>query len=146
MSFFSSIKNDFEKLFGKAPSVLQQIGTTLKIVAPFGEEFYALVTKDPADAAEAANVVAEIETDITAAQVLISQSHNSADATTYAKLETLANSLKGNLQSLLTAGHIKDPGTVEKVTGIVNLATGEVDAVLDLLQQQKPQQAQQQAA
>jgi len=147
VSFFKKIPGFFSKLFGKAPSALQTISTTIKLIGPGIASLYALVSKDPADAAEAQNVTAEVETDLAAMQTVIAQSHNSADANTYAKLETLANALKGNLQELLTAGHIKNPDTVNKVTAIVNLSIGELDAVLDLLAQNKqPDEQNKQAA
>lgn len=135
--FFSKIGSFFSSVIHKAPSVLQVLGTSLKIIGPEVGSIYALVSKDPADAAEVQNVTAEAETDIAAMQTIIAQSHNSADASTYAKLETLANSLKGNLQTLLTAGHIKNQDTVNKVTGIVNVSVGAIDGMLELLAAQK---------
>lgn len=137
---FKKIGGFFGKLFGKAPSVLQTISTTLTLTAPAAEEIYVLVTNDPADAAESANVVAEIQADLTAASTLIAQSHNSADASTYQKLDTILGSVKSNLQNLLTAGHIKNPQTLAKVTGIANLAIRELDAILTVVGQQKTTQ------
>jgi len=108
--------------------------------APLAEQIYVLVTSDPADAAESANVAAEIQSDLAAASALVAQSHNSADATTYQKLDTILGSVKNNLQTLLTAGHIKNPATLAKVTGIANLAIGELDAILTVVGQQKAAQ------
>jgi hypothetical protein len=132
---FKKIGGFFSKLFGKAPSALQTISTTLTLTAPAAEEIYALVTGDPGDAAEAANVVAEIQSGIAAASTLIASSHSSADATTYQKLDTILGAVKTDLQSLLTAGHIKNPQTLAKVTGIANLAIGELDAILTVVGQ-----------
>ena len=58
-------------------------------------------------------------------------------ADTYQKLDAIIGSVKANLQSLLTAGHIKNPDTLNKVTTIVNLACGELDGILTLLEQNK---------
>lgn len=137
---FKKIGGFFSKLFGKTPSTLQTISTALTLGAPAAEEIYALVTSDPADAAEAANIVNEIQADLAAASMLIAQSHNSADASTYQKLDTILGSVKTNLQSLLTAGHIKNPQTLAKVTGIANLVIGELDAILTVVQEQKAAQ------
>lgn len=135
--FFSKIGHFFTNLVGKAPTILQTLSVSLKIIGPEVGSIYALVSKDPADAAEVQNITAEAETDIAAMQTVIAQSHNSADASTYAKLETLANALKGNLQELLAAGHIKNPDTLNKVTGIVNVSIGALDGMLELLAAQK---------
>jgi len=137
LSFFSKIGGFFSKLFGKAPSALQIASTTLTLVAPAAEEIYALVTKDPQDAAEAQNVVAEVQADLAAASTLIAQSHANPTADTYQKLDAIIGSVKANLQSLLTAGHIKNPDTLNKVTTIVNLACGELDAISALAEQNK---------
>jgi hypothetical protein len=134
---FKKIGGFFSKLFGKAPSALQTISAALTLSAPAAEEIYALVTSDPADAKEASNVVAEIQSGLAAASTLIADSHSSADATTYQKLDTILGAVKNDLQSLLTAGHIKNPQTLSKVTGITNLALGELDAILTVVAQNK---------
>lgn len=130
---FKKIGSFFSKLFTKAPSVLQVASSTLTLTAPLVEEIYTLVSGDPADATEAGNVIAEVQSGMAAASALIAQSHNSLDASTQQKLVTVLNAVKSNLGELLTVGHIKNPDTLTKVTAITNLAVGELEAIISSL-------------
>ena len=51
-------------------------------------------------------------------------------ATITARIETLIGEVKGNLSTLLTEGHIKDPVLLAKTGVIVNTVSGELNAIL----------------
>lgn len=128
-SFFGKIKSFFSKFFNKVPSWSQHLSAVLSFVAPLTEGI--LQAFDPTVAPEAHQIIAEVQTDLAVAGAVASQSHGATPP------ETLVNtitSINTNLSELLTAGHIKDPATLAKVTGISNIITGELTAVLGVLQ------------
>jgi hypothetical protein len=131
-SFFSKVAHVFGNIFSKAPSVLQTARSVIGFVGPLVTGILPLVGGEEY-AAETGKIIAEIESDLATAGTLISQAHGapSTDA-----LTTISNSLvaaNNNLGALLSAGHIKDPATVAKVTAVVNTVTGELQAVVGLL-------------
>src|SRR5262249_11087712 len=84
-------------------------------------------------ATEAVNVISEIKSDLAAVATWISQSHDSSDPSVIAQIRATLNSVSTNLGALLTAGHIKNPDLLNKVTLAVNAFTGEISAILDVL-------------
>jgi hypothetical protein len=132
MSFFGKLAHVFGSIFGKAPSVLQTVRSVISFVGPLVSGILPLVGGEEY-AAETGKIIAEIESDLGTAATLISQAHGSPSADVYDKINNLLGAVNNNLAALLQSGHIKDAGTVTKVTAIVNTITAEVQAVTGLL-------------
>lgn len=129
MSFFASVKSFFHKLFGSLPSWEKSASSTLAFAAPLVEEIVALSAGEPA-AAEVQQIVAEIQKDMATVATVVSGAAGAPSATSYQTATTALNSIKANLGGLLTAGHVKNPETLAKVTGVANTIIGEVEAIL----------------
>lgn len=126
MTFFSKIEGWFSKVFSKAPSWQQTASATLTVAAPLLETIVTLSAGEGAGE-EVGKIVAEVQSDMAAASALITSSGPTPT------LNSVLGSITGNLGALLTAGHIKDPGTLEKVTSVVNTIVGEVEAITSVL-------------
>lgn len=129
MSFFASVKSFFHKLFGSLPSWEKSASSTLTLLAPLTEELLALVAGEPA-AAEATSIIAEVQKDMATIAAVTSGAAGAPSASSYQTATTALNSIKSNLSGLLTAGHVKNPETLAKVTGVANTIIGEVEAIL----------------
>lgn len=120
--FLSFFRNTFNKLFGKAPSVLQEAQSVLNITAPAINLIVA--EADPSEAQAVSNITAEIQADVGTAASLISQSHNATDATTLAAVSTSFAGINANLNGLLAANHVKNTSTQAKVKAIIGEVAG----------------------
>jgi hypothetical protein len=129
MSFFSALENDFKKIFGKAPSILQKISSILKYVGPLVSGIL-VTTKNEAGAKQITNIVAEAESDINTASTLIADNHATPGESVYQQLSTLLSSVQTSIPTLLSVGDIKDPDTVSEVNGVATIITGELSAAL----------------
>ena len=129
MSFFASVKSFFHKLFGSLPSWEKSASSTLAFAAPLVEEIVALSAGEPA-AAEVQSIVNEVQKDMATVATVVSGAAGAPAATSYQTATTALTSIKSNLGTLLSAGHIKNPETLTKVTGIANTLIGEVEAIL----------------
>lgn len=126
MSFFKKIGSIFGKLFGSAPSLAQQVNTAVKFLAPLALGIIALV--DPSLEPVAAGIMKEVQTDLALVNGLIQQ--NGLQGNNKQIIAGTLQSITDNLGGLLTAGHIKNADTVTRVTGMVNLINGEIQAIL----------------
>lgn len=122
-SFFSSVESEFKKLFGSAPAVLQTVSGTLTVVAPLISTILVLTGEEP-EAAAVAVVVSQVQSDIAAVSALIKSSGSTPTVT------SVLTAVIANLKDLLTAGDIKNPETLTKVTAAVNVIVSEFEAVL----------------
>lgn len=110
----------FKKVFKKAQPWEVTALSAINTVAPEVELLLAFI--DPAVAAIATPIITEVQADLgTVANLL--KSGNTVN------LGTFLAAIKSNLSSLLTAGHITDPASVQKATGIVGEITGVVDSI-----------------
>jgi hypothetical protein len=125
MSIFGKIESWFKKVFSTT-TWEQKAKATLTVIAPLLETIVALSAGEPA-AATVASIIAEVQSDLGAAAALIGQAGSTPT------LRSVLESVKSNLQSLLTAGHIKNPETQTKVTAAVNTIVGELEAVLSIV-------------
>lgn len=125
-SFFHKIGSIFGKLFGAAPSVAQKVNTAVKFLAPLALGIIQLV--DPAVAPEAAGIMKEVQTDLALVNGLIQQ--NGLKGSNKQVIAGALQSVTDNLSGLLAAGHIKNADTLGKVTGLVTLINGEIQAIL----------------
>jgi hypothetical protein len=128
-NFFKSIFAFFKSLV-HPQSWAKAVNTTLNLLAPLTNEVVAL-TAGEADAGKVAGVIDQAQTDLALVAGIVSTAETGGPSAPM--LTTATNSLHAvqqNMQGLLTAGHIKDPATIEKVTGIANAIIGEIDAIL----------------
>jgi hypothetical protein len=120
VSIFDDIGAWFKKVFKNAPSWEVTALSAINTVAPEAEIILTLV--DPAAAAIVTPVVTEVQADLgTIANLL--KSGNTVN------LATFLTAIKSNLSNLLTEGHITDPASVTKATGIVNAIIGVVESI-----------------
>ena len=120
MSLFSEVEGFFKKFFSKAPSTTVVSLAVVNTIAPLAETVIALV--DPALETVAAPIITEIQADLA---VLSNTLKNGSTS----NVTTLVSAIQTNLSALLTAGHIKDPASVAKATGLVNLIKSELSVI-----------------
>jgi hypothetical protein len=130
-TFFHGIKSFFEKLFGSA-HLGRTISGTIKIAAPLVESIVEMTAGEGASN-EIKSIVNEVQGDLAAAATLATSVTAEPDSANLVKVETILNGVKSNLGAILSAGHIKNAATVDKVTNVVNLVTGEIEAILSEL-------------
>jgi hypothetical protein len=118
---FKTIESWFAKIFKNAPAWNVIALSTLNTIAPDAELVLTFV--DPAAEAVAGPIITEVQADLgTLATLLKNGSTNS--------LSTFVAAIKTNLSSLLTAGHITNPTSVAKATGLVSAINAELDSIL----------------
>jgi hypothetical protein len=125
LSAFEDIDSWFKKVFKNAPSWTVSALSAINTVAPEAELVLALV--DPAAAAIANPIITEVQADLGTVASLL-KSGNTVN------LGTFLAAIKANLSTLLTAGHITNPASVEKATGIVSA----INSVVTSIQSQLP--------
>ena len=122
-TIFHDIENIFKKLFAAEPKLAQTVTATIAVVAPLVETIL-VVTGDEAAAVEIEQVVEQVEADLAAITGLVKTS--GATPT----LQSVLAAVETDLKSLLTAGDIKDSGTITKVTDIVDTIVAELQAIV----------------
>jgi len=125
MSILSKVENgvktlahdaeDALKLFVKdEPKIEAVAATTLKAAAPLVIATLGIVTANPAVAAAAAATIADIQTSLAAAQVVVVSLSSATSA------KSLLQGIVANLQQILTIVAVKDPGLTATITADVN--------------------------
>lgn len=127
MSFFSSIGNFFKKVFGSEAAWERIASATITVIAPLTETIIALTAGEPASAALAA-VIEQIQNDLAAVNAVVTTAGSST-----VDVNSLLTSIEVNLQTLLTAGQIKNPATLAQVTAIVDMLLGEIKAITSII-------------
>lgn len=122
MSFFSSIEGALKKFFTTAPKWENIAQGTLTLIAPLVKGI-AASTASESDQKTISAIIDEIQTDLAVTSAAISTGSTGGATVALTSLQT-------NLGALLTAGHIKDPATLQKVQGIATIVIGEVSAIL----------------
>jgi hypothetical protein len=89
------------------------------------------LTTDPEYSGEVSNIIGEVQSDLSLSAALVSSAHASGNVPD--GLESALQSVNDNLDGLLVAGHIKNPGTLTKVKAIVDLVKGETTAIMQSL-------------
>lgn len=116
------VKGWFKKVFKNAPSDEVMALSALNTVAPEAELLLDLL--DPAAGAIATPIITEVQADLgTVANLL--KSGNTVN------IGTFLAAIKSNLAALLAGGHITDPASVTKATGIVGAITGVVTSLIN---------------
>lgn len=120
VTVFDDIKGWFGKFFKKAPSWTVTALASISVVAPEAEILLDLA--DPAVGAIVTPIITEVIADLGTVANLLKNGNT-------ANLPSLLAAIKANLSSLLTAGHITNPASVTKATGIVGAIIGVVDSI-----------------
>lgn len=123
MSLWSDIKAIFAKIEKKEPAVATVAEQTLSSISIVVESVLD-VSGQEAEAAAIAKVVAVAESALKAVTAVVTAAGPTAT------VSSALNAVVANLESLLTAGQIKDPATLAKVEALVNLAITEVKNVI----------------
>lgn len=120
-SFFTSIEGWFVKTLKNAPAWNVTALSTINRLAPEAEMILSLV--DSKDAAVVNPIINEVQADMgTLADLL--KSGNTANVTSF------AGAIQSNLKTLLTDGHISNPDSVAKATGIVEAINSALQSML----------------
>jgi hypothetical protein len=127
-TFFHDVKAFLGKFF-TSPTLQQTITTTLTVGGALVEGILAETGNEPA-AAEITNIVNQTKTDLAAAATLAKSVTPQSGTGAYAQVSTILGGVNTNLKTLLTAGHVTNPATVAKVTGIVTAVTDGIEALM----------------
>ncbi len=127
MSLFSKIGLWFKKVFGSEAAWERIASATITVIAPLVETIVSLTASEPASA-EVTAVVNQIQGDLAAVNLVITSAGGSN-----VTISSLLSAIETNLQTLLTDGQIKDPATLAKVTSVVDLVIGEIQAILKVI-------------
>ena len=120
--FLSKTEAEFVKLFKASPTALQDATNFVNFSAPIVIAIETVAA--PELAPESAAVIAIIKAD------LATLSAAAQSISTASTAEQAMTNLAANLPQLLVASEIKDPATQAKITGYVNLITGELNALI----------------
>lgn len=127
VSIFSSIESVLSKVEGKVPAVISVASLTLSSLSVVVESILD-VTGQEAEASAIASAVAIAQ----GAMAAVSATMTAAGGSTATIASTL-QAVVANLQSLLTAGQIKNSTVLAQVTALVNLAATEIENVIKAL-------------
>jgi hypothetical protein len=123
MSIWSDIKSIFAKIEKKEPAVATVAEQTLTSVSVVVESILD-VSGQEAEASAISGAVAIALSSLKAVTAVVTAAGPTAT------VSSVISAIVANLESLLTAGQIKDPATLAKVTALVNLAVTELKNVL----------------
>lgn len=112
MSFFSTLKSDFEKLFGKSPTYVHFALSAIQFAAPVVETILAV--SDPAAGALVAPIITRVEAGLATAYSLASEGTASG-----ATLGTTLSAVQADLASLESVAGIKDANTQAKIATVL---------------------------
>jgi hypothetical protein len=126
MGFYSELKKWFGD-FKRFVTSEQAATTTIKLAAS-ALELIVADTAGEADSALITSAINEAQTDFGIAATLLSAPGGAAG--NVAQITAALSSVQTNLPALLSAGHIKDPVTLTKVTAAVTGVIEDVEAIL----------------
>ena len=122
MSFFTTLKNDFEKLFKKTPTEIHLALAVITYAAPIVEGIEAVT--DPAALALTQPIITRVETGLATAYSLANEGTASG-----ATLSTTLSGVVADLGTIESVAGIKDAATQAKISTIIS----EAQAVVALL-------------
>ena len=122
VSFFHQVKTELKKLFVHAPGWEASAAATLTYVAPMVETVVTLV--DPEAAPLVNPLIAKVQSAMAAAAVVIKAAGPTPTLVTY------LNAINNNIAQVEPCVGVKDPATAAKLTALVGIITGEVNAIL----------------
>lgn len=118
---FADVKGFFKKVFTKAVPAEAAALSVLNTLAPDVEIVLDLV--DPAAGELATPIITEIQADMGTVAGLLKSGNT-------ATVGSFLVAIKSNLGLLLSAGHISNPASVTKATGIVGAISGVIGSLL----------------
>jgi hypothetical protein len=124
LTFFESISSWLKAHFKNLPSEEVQISSAVNYIVPFVEELDDLV--DPTLAPIINPIIDKIKTGLAALATTITAAKTPAGT---ANTQSVLASLVSNATALESAFQVKDAATQTKVTSIVNLISGEFNAI-----------------
>ena len=122
MSFISTLKNDFEKLFKKTPTEIHLALAVITYAAPIVEGIEAVT--DPAALALTQPIITRVETGLATAYSLANEG-----AASGATLSTTLSGVVADLGQIESVAGIKDVATQAKISTVIS----EAQAVVALL-------------
>ena len=128
-TFFSEVGKYFKKLFGST-TWEKQVSATISYVSPLLDTVIALTAGAPA-AAAVQLVINEIQKGLATLATVVSGAVSAPSTSGYQTAINALNSIKTNVQSLLTVAEVKNPTDQAKLADIVDTFVGELDAVLE---------------
>lgn len=131
MSFLSSFSSFFKNLFTSAPSWTKNVQNVITLVKPLLITVVGM-TAGSTDATAVNAVMTEVSADLDLLGTLCAQAKS--DGSTKDKVIAVLGSIVANLNGLLSAGHIKNTATLNKINVTVETVIGEVEAVISVLQ------------
>ena len=127
MSIWKDIEGFFAKIFSGNTQNEIKIAKGVLLVVTSLVETIAVETAGEAEAAAIANVTGQIQADLSAVYNLIGQTGQVPSAI------NILNSVKANINTLLTDGQIKNPTTLKTVEGIATTVIDEVESIITAL-------------
>jgi hypothetical protein len=129
--FFGSIVKFLKKLFTNTS--WQTTAQAILVAVSAGVENILELTSNEAEAAAIAVVVNEVKAGFAAISALITQYDSQVHTTFVSQVTAILNDIKADLSSLLSAGQIKDTGTLTSVTKWVSLIVSDIESLLGLI-------------
>lgn len=133
MSFFSNLATDFEKIenifvsfFKKEPSWALVAETDLAFIAPVINTIVTLNAGAAVDA-QVQEVIADIQKDLVLATKFVQAEDSSSNLT------DVLNTLKSNLNGLLTLAGIKSNPEFNKISAYVSGIIAELEAIINVI-------------
>lgn len=121
--FFTRVKAELKKLFAHVPGWEASASATLTYVAPLVETVVTLV--DPGAAPLVDALIAKVQSAMAAAAVVIKSAGPTPTLVTY------LNAINGDIAQVESAAGITDPASAAKLTALLGMITGEVNAILE---------------
>ena len=121
--FFGRVKAELKKLFTHVPGWEASASATLTFVAPMVETVVGLA--DPAAAPLVNELIEKVQSAMAAAAVVIKAAGPAPTLVTY------LNAINGDIAQVESVAGIKDPATATKLTAVLSIITGEVNAILE---------------
>lgn len=130
-TFFQRIGAFFKKVFANS-TVENEIITAMKVAGPMIAGVVGMCEGEAAQA-EITSVVNEVVTDFAAACTLTQEVQAGTAPGGMASVQNILQDAQSNLGTLLTAGHIKNTATLQKVSITVNSVIGSIQGLLSSL-------------
>lgn len=112
-TFTSWVANEYAKLYGAMPAINQVADSVFKYAIPAIQILVGMEAGQPA-AALVGSVAADAQSSLHAASALM------YDFGPHPSVTGIVQGVQSNLNSLLTAGHIKNQNSIDTATKIVN--------------------------
>jgi hypothetical protein len=127
-TFFEKVGTEIEKLFGGKASLEQKIQSVIAFTAPLVNTIVTLA--DPSIAPQVSKAVTVVQSDLATISTVVQGSTVVPGSTGAQTAITALNSIKTNLNDLLTEAGVKNTAKFAQISAAANLVIGEVEAIL----------------